>query len=176
MKSTFLSLTKRSTSIVIPLICPYGRLKSQKMVARLPKPLTLMRNYKKNFSALCSTPYVFLFQRRGDSGPLIFALSLLGNLGTLCLEFLIWNFVFLVRLIVGWLKGSTLEVIARKETSYGDVLPSLFCSAFGKKRIVEFLKIAIILLILFGLLQHSFLVEYELSQLCNYSLSIIFNN
>ena len=77
--------------------------------------------------------------------------SLTGKLGTLHLEFLIWSFVLLVRLIVGWLKGSTLEVIARKEISHGDMLPGPFCGAFGKKGIVEFLKIAIILLILFGL-------------------------
>ena len=71
-----------------------------------------------------------------------------------------WNTLFRIfylelylpsKSIVGWLKGSTLEVIARKETSYGDVLSSLFCGAFGKKGTVEFFKIAIILLILFGL-------------------------
>ena len=49
------------------------------------------------------------------------------------------------------MKGSTLEVIAEKETSYGDVLLGPFCGAFGKKGIAEFLKIDLILLILFGL-------------------------
>ena len=37
------------------------------------------------------------------------------------------------------------------ETSYGNVRLDPFCGAFGKKGIVEFLKIDIILLILFGL-------------------------
>ena len=91
-----------------------------------------------------------LWSKAGLSGVTIIGSSL-RKLGTLCFEFLIWSFVFLVRLIAGWLKGSTLEVIARKETSYGDVLLGPFSGAFGKKGIVEFLKIAIILLILFGL-------------------------
>ena len=73
------------------------------------------------------------------------------KLGTLCLVFLTWSFVFLVRLIVGWLKVSILEVTAQRETSYGNVRRVPFSGAFGKKGIAEFLKIDLILLILFGL-------------------------
>ena len=62
-----------------------------------------------------------------------------------------WSFAFLARLIDGCLKVLILEVTALKETSYGNVRRVPFCGAFGKKGIAEFLKIDLILLILFGL-------------------------
>ena len=98
-----------------------------------------MRNSKKKFNTLCSAPWcvAFVWNKRRPWTTYFCTVSLLGKLGTLCLESVIWSFVFLVRLIVGWLKGSTLEVTARKETSYGDVLPGPFCGKFWKKGIVE---------------------------------------
>ena len=49
------------------------------------------------------------------------------------------------------LKCSIAKVLVRRVTFYGDVLPVSFCGVFGKRGIVEFFKITIILLILFRL-------------------------
>ena len=112
-----------------------------------------MRSYKKMFRTHCLAPrcVVFVPKKRKLWIIYFYTVSLQKKLGTLCMVFLTWSYVFLVRLIAGWLKVSILEVIAQKETSYGNVRLDPFCGAFGKKGIVEFLKIDIILLILFGL-------------------------
>ena len=181
-KSTFLNLTKRSPSIAVPLIRHIWKTKIPKKVkfflwSLTYRSLNTHEKLQKKFQYTMLSPSMLL-QRRGNLGPFIFALSLLRKLGILCLEFFIWSFVFVVRLIAGWLKGSTLEPIGRKETSYGDVLLGLFCGAFGKKGIVEFLKIAIILLILFGLCCNttSWWSTNYTKHFCNYNLSMIFNN
>ena len=139
-----------------------------------------MRSYKKKFRTHCLAPRCVVFDPKKRKLWIIYfyTVSLLKKLGTLCLGFLTWSFVFLVRLIAGWLKDSTLEVIAQKETSYENVWLGPFCGAFGKKGIVEFLKIAIILLILFGLCCNTtfwWSTNYT-KQFCNYNLSMIFNN
>ena len=123
------------------------------MVACLQKPQHPWETTKKKFRTHCLAPRCVAYALKMRKPWIIYFYIVPSQkkLGTLCLVFLTWSFVFLVRLIAGWLKDSTLQVIAQKETSYGNVRLAPFCGAFGKKWIVEFFKIAIILLILFEL-------------------------
>ena len=133
---------------------------------------------KFKYTMLSPSMCCLCFKEEETLDHLFMFFSLLRKLGTLCLEFLIWSFVFLVRLITGWLKGSTLEVIARKETSYEDVLLGPFCGAFGKKGTVEFFENNYNSFDSFRtVLQHtaSWWSKNYTGHFCNYSLSMIFN-
>ena len=101
--------------------------------------LTLMRSLKKNSHCAQSFGVLPLFQWQRDLGPLIFALSLLQNLGLLCK---IFNLEFcLPSKVNSWMleRLNSTKVLVRRVTFCRDVLPINIIRLFLGDIILEIL-------------------------------------